>query len=149
MPIYEITYNQKKISDEPDIFFKQASDIIGYLQKRCFPQEERWRERLIVVMVSKRNKAIGHFLVSMGSRDQTAIDGKMIVKCALDSMADSIVIAHNHPSGDPCPGIKDIEETRKLKKQLDFFQINLLDHIILGEKEYFSFTEERKNRIKT
>ena len=80
--------------------------------------------------------------IGMGGVSGTIIDNKLVAFYAVQSLASGVIIIHNHPSGTPQPSKADIEATSKLQKGLKFLDIMLLDHIILADKEYFSFTEE-------
>ena len=59
----------------------------------------------------------------------------------------AIILFHNHPSGTPAPSVADINETNKLRKACDIFDISLLDHIILTDESYYSFAEETQNKF--
>ena len=62
-------------------------------------------------------------------------------------LAKAIILFHNHPSGNPAPSASDMNETNKLKKACDIFDISLLDHIILADTTYYSFAEETQNKF--
>ncbi len=67
---------------------------------------------------------------------------KIIVKKAVERLASGLILVHNHPSGNPCPGEQDRVQTEALKKAVAVFDIELLDHVIIGKKKYFSFSDE-------
>ena len=73
----------------------------------------------------------------------TTFDKKIVAKVAIESLAKGVVLVHNHPSGCARPSALDIKETDAVKKGLSLFDIQLLDHVIIGEDEYFSFAEDR------
>ena len=81
------------------------------------------------------------------TRNATIIDKKIICKVAIDSLCSGVILVHNHPSGDVKPGKSDIQQTIDVKKALGVFDITLLDHIILSDKAYYSFTEEKVKEI--
>ena len=71
----------------------------------------------------------------------------MIVKAALEMSASGVIMAHNHPSGNPLPGKADITITKSLKTALDTFDIHLIDHIVIADGSYYSFADETTCRI--
>ena len=78
----------------------------------------------------------------MGNDTTVPISNKLIAKAALDALAHGVILCHNHPSGDPKPGHDDLRATDSLRKGLGCLDISLLDHVILGEKGFFSFQDE-------
>ncbi len=99
-------------------------------------------EVFYVFYLSKNNKIIHQEIVSQGGTAATIVDIKIIIKNAISHLAASICIAHNHPSGSLKPSQADIEITQKVKKAADFMEIKLLDHIIVGHQQYFSFADD-------
>lgn len=82
-------------------------------------------------------------MVSMGTLTSTSIDNRTVIKRALMNNAAGIILLHNHPSGNPCPSIQDIQFTNGLKRACDLMDVKLLDHVIIGNDSFFSFSEER------
>lgn len=99
--------------------------------------EEFW-----LLMLNRANRVIGRFKVSQGGLAGTVIDTRIILKKALDSLASSIIVCHNHPSGNNRPSDADVKITEKLKKAAEMLEIKLLDHVIIADKSYFSFADE-------
>ncbi len=110
--------------------------MIPYL--KGLGHEEFW-----VVFLNKANYVIHKEMMSLGGTDCTIIDTKLVIKRALDFNACGIIMVHNHPSGNPRPGHSDITQTELMKKAAVTFGISLLDHIIICDDSYFSFSEER------
>ncbi len=77
-----------------------------------------------------------------GGVSGTVVDVKIILKHALETLSSSIVLIHNHPSGNPSPSNQDIEITRKVKEASRLMDISLFDHLIIGQDSYFSFSDE-------
>lgn len=69
-------------------------------------------------------------------------DPKIIYKLALEDLASGVIVAHNHPSGNLKPSQSDIDLTRKLKEAGRFLEVQLLDHLIIANRNYFSFADE-------
>lgn len=99
--------------------------------------EEFW-----LLMLNRANRVLGRFKVSQGGLSGTVIDTRIILKKALDNLASSIIVCHNHPSGNKQPSEADLKITEKLKKAADMLEIKLLDHVIIADKSYFSFADE-------
>ncbi len=102
------------------------------------------QEEFKVILLNKANRVLGIVSFSKGSLTGTVIDPKLIFSKALKSTATSIILAHNHPSGNLKPSKSDIELTKKLVAASKLLEISILDHIILGDDEYryFSFADE-------
>jgi len=106
--------------------------------------EECW-----VLFINRAGRLIGKERVSYGGGDATVIDNKIVVKKALEKMASSIILVHNHPSGNPRPGRSDVEQTNALQKAAQSLDITLMDHIIMSDNKYFSFSDEKVNFAKS
>ncbi|MDP2337182.1 MAG: DNA repair protein RadC [Bacteroidota bacterium] len=101
------------------------------------PHEEFW-----VMLLNRNNIFKEKFRISQGGMSGTVIDVRIILKLALENQACSIILCHNHPSGNLVPSEADKEITRKIRdagKQMD---IPVLDHLIIGNDAYFSFADE-------
>lgn len=99
--------------------------------------EECW-----IVLLSRDNSVISREMLSSGGMDSTTFDTRIIMKRILEKKATAVILLHNHPSGTPLPGSKDIQATHKLRKALETFDIQLIDHIIISDGSYYSFAEE-------
>jgi DNA repair protein RadC len=109
---------------------------------RGLDHEECWG-----LFLNRANYLIGKECLSKGGLDSTVLDVKTIVRKALERKATSMIIVHNHPSGNPLPGSNDIRETGKLKKGLDTCGISLTDHVIIAEDSFYSFADEEATNI--
>ena len=101
------------------------------------PHEEFW-----VIYLNKKNEVIKKANISKGGIDGTIADTKIIFKHAIDQLASAIILCHNHPSGNLKPSNADIKLTKKLKETGIMLDTPVLDHLIVGEKDYFSFADE-------
>jgi len=106
--------------------------IIGELE-----HEEFW-----IIILNRAHRVIRTEKISQGGLTGTVIDTRMILKHALDKKATSLIISHNHPSGNKNPSEADINITRKIKEAAGIMDITVLDHIIVAGKSYFSFADE-------
>jgi len=103
---------------------------------------EENQESFIVLLVDSRNNFIFKKTLFIGTINHQVVSSREIVKLCLDHNALKVILAHNHPSGNLKPSNQDITTTKKIKKSLDLFNIELLDHIIVSNNSYFSFKEE-------
>jgi len=115
-----------------DTVFKIFHPLMGDLE-----HEEFW-----LLMLNRANRVVGRHKVSQGGLSGTVIDTRIILKKALDNLASSIIVCHNHPSGNKQPSDADVKITEKLKKAAEMLEIKLLDHVIIADKSYFSFADE-------
>ena len=99
-------------------------------------------ERFVVLFLNQANRVICHEVVSNGGYTSTVADIRVILKKALLHGAGKIVVAHNHPSGNPSPSAMDKDLTRKLKESAAMMDIQVLDHLIVAGAGYTSFADE-------
>lgn len=100
------------------------------------------RETFVVLYLNTKNRVIKKEIVSYGSLNATIVHPREVYKEAILNSAAHVVVAHNHPSGDPTPSNEDLEITEKLYKAGEVIGISLLDHVIIGEEgQYYSFKE--------
>jgi DNA repair protein RadC len=124
----------REINDK--IRVRSARDIYSYFKE--FETEDR--EYFITVGLNTKNEVLYREIVTIGTLDASIVHPREAFKKAIMCSAKSIIIAHNHPSGDTTPSRDDEEVTRNIKKAGEILNIPLLDHIIIGEK-YYSFAE--------
>lgn len=122
-----------KITRSRDIFQVMQS-IIGDLNV-----EEFW-----VLFLNQGNFVVKKELIGRGGISYVAVDVRIIMKIALEEYATGIILAHNHPSGNLNPSRDDYRLTEKIKTAARTLDIELLDHLILNQKSYFSFADEGK-----
>lgn len=124
---------KQKITQSKDIF-ELFQPILGDL-----PHEEFW-----ILLLNRSNRIIEKFKISQGGISGTVIDIKIILKQAIEKLASSIILCHNHPSGNKYPSNADDSITEKLKKGANLLDIQVLDHIIVADVEYYSYADEGK-----
>ena len=102
-----------------------------------------WTESFVMICLNKANNIIGFYKVSQGGISGTVVDLKVIFTVALNCMASSIILCHNHPSGNTQPSVQDKAITKKIVESGKFLDITVLDHIIIGDSDkYYSFADE-------
>ncbi len=99
-------------------------------------------EYFYIILMNRANKILGYYQLSKGGQSGTVADPKCVFQVALKCSANSIILAHNHPSGNLKPSEADIQLTRKMKEAGAFLELPVLDHIILSSESYFSFADE-------
>ncbi|WP_066730150.1 RadC family protein [Sneathia sanguinegens] len=122
--------NEKKISD--------TASLINFLRQELAYE---LKERFDIIFLTTNLNLIKHETIFKGTIDRSIVFLREIITKVLCLNAKNIIIAHNHPSGSLVPSNDDIKVTLKIKEGLKIFEINLLDHIIISKKGYFSFVE--------
>ncbi|OXT09297.1 hypothetical protein CE561_01235 [Thermoanaerobacterium thermosaccharolyticum] len=130
-------YSDGYIIKKPDDVISLLMDEMRYLNKEYFK----------VVMLNVKNKVIAVDTVSIGSLNTSIVHPREVFKAAIERSASSIIMVHNHPSGDPTPSREDIEVSDRIFKSGNLLGIKVLDHIIIGdgigislkEKGYYDF----------
>ena len=135
---------KKQAHYTPDTPIKASAQAAGFLREdlRNLDHEESW-----ILLLNSANLPLAKKMITVGIIKSTQIDQRRIIKEALLTNATAIILFHNHPSGTPAPSVADINETNKLRKACDIFDISLLDHIILTDESYYSFAEETQNKF--
>lgn len=126
----EDSLDRKRITGSVSVF-ELMQPIIGEL-----PHEEFW-----VLYLNNSNKVIQIFQLSKGGITGTLVDVRLAMKNALEWGATGIILTHNHPSGALQPSDSDKQITRKMRTAAESLDIKILDHIIITEKEHFSFSD--------
>ncbi len=114
--------------------------VANYFMERMRHLEQ---EIVYVVLLDTKNHILGEQVVSSGTATMSLVCVREIMQIALSFHAISMILLHNHPSGDPTPSMQDIDITKKLYKAGLLMEIPLLDHIIIGDKNYTSFQEKQ------
>lgn len=122
---------QKRLSSSKD-----AADILVPLM------QDLSLEHFCVLFLAASNKLLHYEFVSVGGLTSTTVDMKVIFKTAIQHLATRIIVAHNHPSGNPKPSNADKQITQKLVAGAKVLDIQLVDHIIIADHLYFSFADE-------
>lgn len=130
----ESTANAKKIDTS-----KIAFDILFSLWDK---NKIDYVEHFYALYLNRANKVIGSILLSTGGCVGTVVDVKVLIQGAILSNAQGIIIAHNHPSGSLIPSNSDLDITSRIKTACNYFEISLLDHLIIAENQYYSFKDE-------
>ncbi len=120
------------------ISLNSPKTVANYL-KSLYAGEER--EIFCTIFLDSKNKPIGREIISIGTLNQTMVHPREVYRAAISNGACSIMISHNHPSGDPEPSQEDILVTKRLAKVGDLVGIPVLDHLIIGKEDYISLKQ--------
>ncbi len=131
-----VSYTCKKLGE------KITSSRDAYELMVRFWEDIDYCESFYVVLLNRANKVLGVCKISTGSVAGTVADPKKIFQTALAANASSVILAHNHPSGNTMPSGKDSEITNKCKQAGLFLDLPVLDHIIVTRDGYYSFADE-------
>jgi DNA repair protein RadC len=113
--------------DVADIFQPLLSDLL---------HEEFW-----ILFLNRSNRVINRMKLSQGGISGTVTDVRMVMKKAIEYLASGIIVCHNHPSGNLNPSESDSKITQKIKEAGNLMDIQLLDHLIISDKDYYSFAD--------
>ena len=129
--------NTQDVLERVKITSSNDAAIILQQQIGDLPTEEFW-----VMFLNQGNKIIKTEQISRGGITQTSVDVRIVFKRAIELMATAIILSHNHPSGNLNPSESDKNLTRKFSEAAKYLDIQVLDHIIVTQKDYFSFADE-------
>lgn len=135
----ELGRRRKESEGKERVKIQQSKDAysVFYSYLAGLNVEETW-----VLLLDRSNKVIAPLLVSRGGISGTVVDIRLILREALNRYASGIILGHNHPSGNCVPSSQDRQITRKLKDAAQLMDINLLDHLIVCDRVFYSFADE-------
>lgn len=136
------TFEESAIADKrsltsPEMVFQLMLPTLKNLD-----HEECW-----ALFLNKANFLISKEMITSGSLESTLVDTARILKRAIEKQSSYVILVHNHPSGSPLPGPADIHQTACVKKALSSVGISLMDHVVVAEDSFFSFSEERTGHL--
>lgn len=135
----ELGRRRKEIKSSKKHALKSSRDVHEYMKDVFYDlqYEEFW-----IIILSRSNDIICRKKISQGGVSGTVADNKIIFKYVLEELGSSIIVLHNHPSGNLTPSKADEELTKKIKLASKNLDISLLDHLILHNEHFFSFADE-------
>jgi len=117
------------------LLVKTPEDIVAVVRSRL---KDKKKEYFLALLLDTRNQLIKAAEISIGSLDTSIVHPREVFKEAISASAASVIFVHNHPSGDPEVSEDDIKLTKRLAEVGEIVGIDVLDHIIIGDKEYLS-----------
>ncbi|MDK2892935.1 DNA repair protein RadC [Methanohalophilus sp.] len=137
--IFELARRLESFCEEPKRKIKSSADVYSLI----YPQvRELKKERLTTLHLDTKNNVIREEIVSIGTLNSNIVHPREVFKSALLESAASVIITHNHPSGDPSPSREDIAVTQKLVDGGKLLGIDVLDHVIIGDGCYVSLKDQ-------
>jgi DNA repair protein RadC len=130
---------RRRLTEVPDaIQIRSSKDVADIFQPLLsdLSHEEFW-----ILFLNRSNKVINRMKLSQGGISGTVTDVRMVMKKAIEYLASGIILCHNHPSGNLNPSESDTKITQKIKEAGNLMDIQLLDHLIISEKDYYSFAD--------
>ena len=120
----------------------KSADAYAVLKSHWNLETIDFLEHFKVMLLNRANRVLGIIEISTGGMAGTVADPKVIFAAAIKSAATTIILAHNHPSGNLRPSQADINLTRKLKNGGELLDISVVDHLIISSEGYYSFADE-------
>ena len=130
---------RRKLAEVPEVpQIKCSKDVADIFQPLLgdLPHEEFW-----ILFLNRSNKVMNRMKLSQGGVSGTVTDVRMVMKRAVECLASGIIVCHNHPSGNLNPSESDSKITQKIKDAGNLLDIQLLDHLIITDKDYYSFAD--------
>lgn len=120
-----------------DSKFLYHPESVVMLMEDIFDLSEKAEEEFCMLCLNTKNKVIGAFTVSRGSLDSAVVHPREVFKRAILMNSAAIIVAHNHPSGNPEPSQNDLEVTKRLDEAGKILGIQVLDHLIIGDRDMY------------
>ncbi|MDD2353460.1 MAG: DNA repair protein RadC [Atribacterota bacterium] len=131
----------RRLSQEkmfPGKRIQKAQDVVDYYYAEM---RDKKKELFHILLLDIRYQVIRDVLISMGSLTETTVHPREVLKEVIKESAAAVIFLHNHPSGNPNPSSQDIKLTDRLCKSCQMIGVKVLDHIIIGEDNFYSFTQ--------
>ncbi len=125
---------------KPIKYIKSTEDVFSIFHEKLKGEKQ---EIFMIIMLNSKNMIIGEETISIGTLEQTLTHPREVFKPAIKNSASRIILVHNHPSGDPNPSDADRKLTDRLVESGDLLGINVIDHVIIGDKKWWSWRDER------
>lgn len=135
-------YELRKIqTDFPSKKITSSSEAANFI-RQFYGDDIDIFESMFILCLNVAGETIGYQKISQGGIASVMVDIRLIAKYAIESLASSVIICHNHPAGSLSPSSQDISLTEKVQNGLKLLDIRLVDHIILTKDKYYSFRDE-------
>jgi DNA repair protein RadC len=138
LPVYQVSLVREGSLKVPSRRFSNSKDIFEFANKLFMTSD---REHFYVISLDAKNKMIGLNLVSIGSQSSAIVHPREVFKMLVIQSASHAIFVHNHPSGEAAPSREDRDCTRRLVDAGKLLWVTVLDSIIIGADDYFSFAD--------
>lgn len=122
---------RSKVSSPEDVFRMMYPLLKGLEYEECW-----------AVYLNNANQCLGKDRLSTGGVDSTVLDSKILIRRACEKKATGVILVHNHPSGSAMPSVADINRTKSIRSALKACEMSLVDHVVIGSRNYYSFSDE-------
>src|SRR5688572_1835180 len=138
------TFRVQFVAESPEFprgSYCRSSENVANVARGIYRSLDADKEHFVLLTLNNKNRINGFKVISTGSLTASLVHPREVWRAALHLCAAAVVFVHNHPSGDPAPSPEDIDITRRLKETGEVLGIRVLDHVVLGNKHYFSFND--------
>ncbi len=136
--VFELARKLEGFTEESKKKIRSPADVYSLLYPKM---REQKKERLVALLLDTKNQVLREELISIGSLNANIVHPREVFKAALMESCASVILSHNHPSGDPSPSAEDISVTRKLVEGGKLLGIDVLDHVVIGDGSYVSLKD--------
>jgi DNA repair protein RadC len=136
---FELAKRENLEADEESFDIKNPEAVFKLMSSSI---KDKAKEHFKLILLNSRNKKIGISTISIGTLTTSLVHPREVFKDAIMHSAASVILAHNHPSGDPEPSEDDLKITRKLVESGKILGVEVIDHIIIGKTNFYSFREK-------
>ncbi|OQP44139.1 DNA repair protein [Niastella yeongjuensis] len=140
-PEVELVY-KTKVRSSDRVQLRGSVDTYNFLLQTWDENKLELQEQFKVILMNCKNRVLGIYELSTGGVTGTVADPKLIFMAALKANACTVIVAHNHPSGDPHPSTTDKDLTKKITQAGKLLDITVHDHIIVTRNFYYSFADK-------
>jgi len=138
--VFEIARRFSRVELKPGQVLSRSQQVFAHYH---YNLRDEKREKFYAVLLDTKNRVIREELVSIGTLNFSLVHPREIFAPAIKESAASVILVHNHPSGDPAPSREDIQITTRLSEVGRIVGIEIIDHIIIGDGCYISFNEQK------
>ena len=131
MRVFECKLTYSLVSLGEEVQLNRPEKVADYLRSAF--DEHPMQEAFYCVYLDRKNHPLGRHLITLGTVDSTLVSCREVFRGAIIAGCCALIVAHNHPSGDPAPSAADMHVTRKLREAAKILEIELLDHVIVGD----------------
>lgn len=139
--VKEFTINYSK-TNIVDTFIRSSVDGERVLRQIFNANDINIFEQFYIILLNQCNRVKGFAKISQGGLNGCTVDNRLIAKYAIETLSTSVILAHNHPSGNSSPSLQDKQMTNTISQALELFGIKVLDHIILTDEYYTSMADD-------
>lgn len=131
-----------------NVKIRSSEDAVAFARNFYFDDIDIF-ESVFLIFLNNANQTTGYAKISQGGLKSTVVDPKIVGKFALDSLADGVIMVHNHPSGNLSPSREDDNTTTRIAQIMRLIDSKLLDHIVITSSGHYSYADDGKSELRT